>query len=224
MPEGIETEARKRMDVRLVYQAADMDATAPVIFLVGERAESIEVYARTAKKSGWKCALAAVPVEDWNRQLSPWAASAVFRGGDDFAGEADDFLDALAAQIAGVLAQAGGGMAYICGYSLAGLFALYAATKLRFDRVAALSPSVWYEGFVDYFARHLPPAGTKTYLSLGRKEEKTGNARLRSVGENLRAVQALLGEGTPLVMHDGGHYTDVEKRVLAALEWLVNAK
>lgn len=224
MPDGIETEARERMDVRLIYQAADMDATAPVIFLVGENADRSEWLVRAVRKAGWRCALAVAPVADWNRQLSPWPATAVFRGGEDFAGEADAFLDALAKQIPDVLAQAGGKRACLCGYSLAGLFVLYAAAKLRLDRVAALSPSVWYEDFVGYFAQHLPPRETKVYLSLGRKEEKTGNARLRSVGENLRAVQALLGDDTPLVMHDGGHYTDVEKRMQHALEWIITGE
>ena len=207
------------MDVRLIYEAADMDAAAPVIFLVGENAERAAALTMAAKKGKWRCAVAAVPVQNWNAQLSPWPAQAVFRGGEDFTGGADAFLAELLDAVPGVLAQTGG-RACIMGYSLAGLFALYAATKTdAFAQVAALSPSVWYEGFAEYFADNLPERG-RFYLSLGRKEEKTGNAVLRSVGENLRRVQALLGNETPLVMHDGGHYTDVDKRMLAAIEWM----
>ena len=79
---------------------------------------------------------------------------------------------------------------------------------------------MWYEGFAEYFAENLPARG-QYYLSLGHKEEKTGNAVLRSVGENLRRVQTLLGNDTPLVMHNGGHYTDVDKRMTAAMEWIL---
>lgn len=212
------------MDARLIYRAEDMDAAAPVIFLVGESGERAAGLLTAARKEQWNCALAAVPVNDWNAQLSPWPAGAVFRGGEDFAGGADAFFDALMAEMPRILREAGSDCACIMGYSLAGLFALYAATKTNaFARVAALSPSVWYEGFLDYFAENLPAKG-RFYLSLGKKEEKTGNIVLRTVGENLRAVRTLLGEDVPLVMHDGGHYTDVEKRMRMALEWIVNDK
>ena len=208
------------MDVRLIYRAADMDETAPVVFLVGETGERAAELEKAARKGKWKCAMAAVPVENWNAQLSPWQGKAVFRGGEDFAGGADAFLAELMAAVPGVMAQAGCGKPCILGYSLAGLFALYAAAKTNaFERVAALSPSVWYEGFAEFFAENLPERG-RFYLSLGRKEEKTGNAVMRTVGDKLRAVQALLGEDVPLVMHDGGHYTDVSRRIAAAMEWM----
>lgn len=203
------------MDVRLVYTAADMDESAPVIVLVGAHGEQAERLAALARREVLRCGLMCVPVADWNRQLSPWPAEAVFRGGADFAGEADEFFDEMMTALPR--------RKHLClmGYSLAGLFALYAATKTgAFERVAALSPSVWYPGFRAYFAQHLPAEGTEFYLSLGRKEEKAGNAVLRSVGDELRAVQALLGGDTPLVMHDGGHYTDVERRMLAAVRWI----
>lgn len=207
------------MDVRLIYRAADMDAAAPVVFLVGENAERAAALVSAAEKAKWRCVMAAVPVQNWNAQLSPWPAQAVFRGGEDFAGGADAFLAELLEAVPEVLAQTGG-RACIMGYSLAGLFALYAATKINaFGRIAALSPSVWYEGFTEYFAGNRPEKG-EFYLSLGRKEEKTGNAVLRSVGENLRRVREMLDEKTPLVMHNGGHYTDVDRRMIAAMEWI----
>lgn len=200
------------MDVRVVYTAADMDGSAPVIVLVGEASEALLSAVRRLRP---RCTLAVVPVSDWNRQLSPWPAQAVFRGGEDFAGEADAFFDEMMAAL-----PAGKRMC-LMGYSLAGLFALYAATKTdAFESVAALSPSVWYPGFREYFAEHLPQGQTRFYLSLGRKEEKAGSALLRSVGEHLRAVQAMLGGDTPLILHDGGHYTDVDRRILSAIEYL----
>lgn len=202
------------MDVRLMYAAADRDDSAPVIVLVGGGEHADALIARLRRKK-LRCTLLGVPVTDWNRQLSPWPAPAVFRDGADFGGEADTYLEELMAS----LPQ--GKRLCLMGYSLAGLFALYAAAKTdAFARVAALSPSVWYPGFRAYFAEHLPGEGTEFYLSLGRKEEKSGSALMRSVGDELRALQALLGNGTPLVMHDGGHYTEVDRRMLAAMEWL----
>lgn len=200
------------MDVQVMYRAADMDAAAPMIVLVdGTRHADVLVQALRQKKA--RCTLAVAPVEDWNGQLSPWPAQAVFRGGEDFAGGADAYLARLLAALPEERPV------YIMGYSLAGLFVLYAAATCgRFEKVAALSPSVWYEGFVDFFAQHLPAQG-EFYLSLGRREEKAGNTVLRSVGDKLRAIAQLLG--VDVVMHDGGHYTDVDKRMLAALEWMM---
>jgi predicted alpha/beta superfamily hydrolase len=49
----------------------------------------------------------------------------------------------------------------IGGYSLAGLFALWASTRTDlFFGVAAASPSVWFPGFIDYMADHSVHAGT----------------------------------------------------------------
>ena len=63
----------------------------------------------------------------------------------------------------------------LAGYSLAGLFALYAAHKAKaFSRFVAASPSAWFPRFVD-FAKTTPFA-TKPqhiYLSLGDAEAKT---------------------------------------------------
>lgn len=213
--------------LRVIYAAADMDASAPVIILAGENAERAAALTAAVQKQKRRCALAVAPVADWNQQLSPWAAPAVFRGSEDFGGGADAFLADMLAQLPRVLAETGAGRAYIMGYSLAGLFALYAATKTdAFERVAALSPSVWFEGFAGYLNGHPPVnAAARYYLSLGRKEEKAGNAVLRTVGENLRRVQTMLSEQTgaevPLVLHDGGHYTEVDRRKLAALEWML---
>ena len=46
-----------------------------------------------------KPALAAISGVDWNRDLSPWPAPKVFRGGEDFGGEGPAFLDMLTEQI-----------------------------------------------------------------------------------------------------------------------------
>ena len=64
----------------------------------------------------------AVRVPDWNRDLSPWTAPAVF-GKEGFGDGAADFLD-------GILPLCPEGKTcYIGGYSLAGLFALWAAYR-----------------------------------------------------------------------------------------------
>ena len=124
--------------------------------------------------------LIAVKVRNWNTDLSPWVAPAVF-GNEGFGNGAADTLAEIMKLINDPC------KAYIIGgYSLAGLFALWAATRTDlFCGVAAASPSVWFPGFMDYMADHSVHAGT-VYLSLGDKEEKTRNPVMSKVGECIR--------------------------------------
>ena len=90
------------------------------------------------EKAGDDFCLVAFKVEDWNRDLSPWKAPAVF-GNEDFGDGAQETL-------AKVLAEMGDPAKtyYIGGYSLAGLFALWAVYQTdRFRGAAAASPSMW---------------------------------------------------------------------------------
>ena len=88
-------------------------------------------------------ALAAISGVDWNRELSPWGAPRVFRGGEGFAGGGSAFLSVLTGQIL-PLAKAQldfvPASRAIAGYSLAGLFSLWAAFQTDvFDRTASIS-------------------------------------------------------------------------------------
>ena len=91
--------------------------------------------------------LVACQVDDWNRDLSPWEAPPVF-GKEGFGGKAEKTLQDLKESVLSRCGQAD--RKYIGGYSLAGLFALWAAYREdSFEGVAAASPSVWFPGFVD---------------------------------------------------------------------------
>ena len=91
--------------------------------------------------------LVACQVDDWNRDLSPWEAPPVF-GKEGFGGKAEKTLQDLKESVLSRYGQAD--RKFIGGYSLAGLFALWAAYREdSFEGVAAASPSVWFPGFVD---------------------------------------------------------------------------
>lgn len=81
---------------------------------------------------------------------------------------------------------------YIGGYSLAGLFALWAACQKNvFQGVAAASPSVWFPGFAAY----MDEKGIQCeniYLSLGDKEEKARNPVMATVGDRIRDMYEML--------------------------------
>ena len=126
---------------------------------------------------------AAIPVESWNDALSPWKAPAVW-GKQGFSGKAGDTLRFLTEQVIPTLEQQfplpENVKIILGGYSLAGLFALWASTQTDlFYGVAAASPSVWFPGWMEFEQRH-PMQAQHIYLSLGDKEERTKNSRLRS--------------------------------------------
>ena len=164
--------------------------------------------------------LIAVKVEDWNHDLSPWKASAVF-GKEDFGNGVEDLLRFILAQCADRSKTY-----YIGGYSLAGLFSLWAAYQTDvFAGVAAASPSIWFPGFLQYM-RENSIRTNAVYLSLGDREEKTRNPVMATVGDCIREGHALLQSGgirTTLEWNPGNHFKDAEIRTAKAFAWVMRS-
>ena len=112
------------------------------------------------------------------------------------------------------------------GYSLAGLFALWAATQTNaLYGVAAASPSVWFPGWPEYEAAH-PIQAQRVYLSLGDREEHTRNQTMAAVGDNIRALHTALtrrGTACTLEWNEGGHFKDTDLRTARALVWTMES-
>ena len=174
---------------------------------------------------GTDTALAAFSVSDWNCDLSPWDAEAVF-GGRSFghgAGETLNFLqESLVPRVLSELSAGDSLPLILGGYSLAGLFALWAAYEFgSFAAVSAVSPSVWFPGWLDYAKTRRPKAGY-IYLSLGTKEEKTRNRTMAAVGDCIRAQHELLGpQRSTLEWNEGNHFTDPSLRCAKGFAWCV---
>ena len=168
--------------------------------------------------------LKAVKVNSWNNDLSPWTAPAVF-GNEGFGGRAEDTLKYLLEEVLDETCGDGGKKIFIGGYSLAGLFALWAGYQNEcFDGIAAASPSIWFPGFTDYMREHsvLVPA---VYLSLGDREEKTRNPVMARVGDAIREGCAILqtaGTDCILEWNKGNHFKEPDLRTARAFAWLIN--
>ena len=164
--------------------------------------------------------LKAFRVNSWNRDLSPWQAPAVF-GKEDFGSGAAETLEYLLRETAGISRTK---KVFLGGYSLAGLFALWAGCQTdRFDGIAAASPSVWFPGFLDYMKKQEIRARA-VYLSLGDKEERTRNAVMAAVGDKIREAHDLLrsaGVDCTLEWNQGNHFRDPELRTAKAFAWLM---
>lgn len=166
--------------------------------------------------------LVACQVDDWNRDLSPWEAPPVF-GKEGFGGKAEKTLQDLKESVLSRYGQAD--RKFIGGYSLAGLFALWAAYREdSFEGVAAASPSVWFPGFLSMAEKETLKA-KRVYLSLGDKEEKTKNPVMATVGDSIRRLHQIYedadGVNSVLEWNEGNHFREPELRMAKGYAWVI---
>ena len=163
--------------------------------------------------------LIAAKVGNWNTDLSPWKAPAVF-GNEDFGEGAGEFLKALLP-----LCSDGQKTYYIGGYSLAALFALWAAYQTdSFKAVAAASPSMWFPNFTEYMEKSSLRAEA-VYLSLGDKEAKARNPVMATVADKIEEAKKILENGgirTTLEWNQGNHFKESDLRTAKAFAWVLN--
>ena len=180
-----------------------------------------------AQGSAHSFLFAAVPVKNWNDELSPWKSPAVW-GKESFGGNAAGTLRFLTERVIPTLKQQfalpENVRIILGGYSLAGLFALWASTQTAlFSGVAAASPSVWFPGWME-FEQQRPIQTQHIYLSLGDKEEHTKNAVMAVVGDNIRTLHSQLiarGADCTLEWNNGGHFKDADLRTAKAFQWVM---
>ena len=177
-------------------------------------------------QSAHRFLFAAIPVESWNDALSPWESPAVW-GKQGFGGKAADTLRFLTEQVIPTLKQRfalpENVKIILGGYSLAGLFALWASTQTNLFYGIAASPSVWFPGWME-FEQQRPIQTQRVYLSLGDKEENTKNAVMAVVGDNIRTLHSRLAERSTdctLEWNSGGHFKDADLRTAKAFRWVM---
>ena len=114
----------------------------------------------------------------------------------------------------------------LAGYSLAGLFALYAGYRCDdFKRIISASGSLWYPGFLDYVRSHELSSNIDClYLSLGDKEAKTRNPIMVTVQENTEAVYELYKDKIKCIleMNEGNHFKDAPYRLYKGIRYILS--
>ena len=189
--------------------------------------QSMESEVTAIAQSAHHFLFAAIPVESWNDALSPWKSPAVW-GKQGFGGNAAETLCFLTERVILILKQQyplpENVKIILGGYSLAGLFALWASTQTDlFYGVAAASPSVWFPGWMEFEQQHSIQA-QRVYLSLGDKEEHTKNTVMAVVGDNIRTLRSRLAErgaDCTLEWNSGGHFKDADLRTAKAFRWVM---
>ncbi len=214
-----------------IYRASD--PAAPMVWLLVYDGEGLEVHERLQELGAQDHTLIAVGGVDYDNGLSPWPAPAAFRGQEDFAGGADSYLELLTERFLPkvkeeLMADSGVRPAYdvLAGYSMGGLFALYAMMKTTvFSRFVSASGSLWYPGFLETLAEtELPAKPDSVYLSLGGKEAKTHNPVMAQVETRTRAVHDLIAQrGIPVIleMNPGNHFREPDLRTAKGIKWIL---
>jgi len=168
--------------------------------------------------------------KDWNDDLSPWPAPALGRKQKKFGGYSAKTLhwiqDVLIPEVTARVPNVQNGQKGLIGYSMAGMFALWAMCQTNiFTVFASCSGSLWYEGFCDYIEKNTPLSVCSVYISLGEREEFSRNPWFSKVGSATRKIASLLKTSpmckeVKLVWHPGGHWGTVGERLAAAQVWM----
>lgn len=217
-------------------------AGAPIVYLLGDVADNSPVQVPEG------VSLVNIGVDLWEENFSPWCAPRVFAKGPNFGDGAQKTLDTLINQvIPWTESELTEPPAYrvLVGYSLAGLFSLWAgvsqqvargcqpgaphvdASVATFQRIGAVSGSFWFPGLLDYVDQQLRGGVvglTHAYLSLGDREARTPNPQIMHVRENAELLASRLesaGITSMFELNRGNHFQNVEGRMQKALDWLV---
>ncbi|MBP5469982.1 MAG: alpha/beta hydrolase [Candidatus Riflebacteria bacterium] len=166
-------------------------------------------------------------IDNWDKNLSPWFAKS--KNNRVFAGEGTKTLEWLLNNLIPYIKQnfEEHKEVFLTGYSLSGLFALWALYETEdFDGIACCSGSLWFPDWEKYMLENSLKKESIIYLSLGGKEEKTKNPLMVSVGDNTRQQLKILKKDSltkavSLEMNPGGHFADTANRVAKGINWLM---
>ena len=206
------------------------DPTAPIVVYISHSDEDdlLSLRCEICNHHVPEYAMISKNTVDWNVQLSPWAACQIAKGVGPFAGRADAFIKSLETEITQTIVDCklNPSAVYISGYSLAGLFALYALYKTDiFDGAACCSGSLWYHEFTNFAKENtFKRKPSKLYLSLGDQEAKVKNPIFATVEDKTKEVYEFYkaqGINVHFEMNEGNHMADVDKRVAKGIAYLL---
>ena len=164
----------------------------------------------------------------WDEELSPWQHGPVVSQSDHFTGEAEQYARFLTEKIIPSAEEILPKPRFrvIAGYSMGGLFALYAPYITEaFSRAVSASGSVWYPGFVEYVKTHdFLQAPDAIYRSLGDKESRTKNqylSRTENCMNELYSFYQSKGIDSIYELNQGNHFRDVPYRLAKGIAWVL---
>ena len=206
------------------------EGIAPLVILNTIQGEGAKIFEKCLELGCINFTLAAISGLNWNRDLSPWETPEIRNNRYSFGG-ADKYISQLTTQIMPeILLKLPRTPEFtaIAGYSLAGLFALYAAYRTDiFSRVASVSGSLWFPGFTEFAQSHdFAKKPDCIYLSLGDAEAKTRDKNLSPVQKNTELLANLYksrGIRTIFELNCGNHFTDTIGRTAKGIKKIIDS-
>ena len=170
---------------------------------------------------------------DWNSDMTPWYSKKINKNGTDFLGKADEYINVLVNEIIPKASKyineklkINIDYYIIAGYSLAGLFSVYATYKTDiFKRVVSASGSFWYPDFIEFAKNNKISFNVeKIYFSLGNKESKVRNEVMSKVEKNTKELEKYyfkLGIKTIYEENEGNHFNEANTRIAKGIKWVL---
>ena len=206
----------------------------PAVIVNSFQNEAEELYAECVKAGVNDFILISVSNINWNDDMSPWYMDPLFKREDPYLGKADEYLDLLVNRIVPeteryISDTLHKKIAYyaIAGYSLAGLFALYAAYRTDlFRRVMSASGSMWYPGFLEYVEEHeIAKNVDRIYFSLGNRESDTKHELMCKVEDHTVRICEHLSRSADAFYeeNEGNHFKDPLSRMAKGIRYILKS-
>ncbi len=166
---------------------------------------------------------------NWNTEMTPWKMKSLYKDGFEYEGKADDYIKELTCKIIPEIEE---NLNYkplyygIAGYSLGGLFAIYALYKTDIFSIAISgSGSFWYSNFEKFVKENkFLKIPEKIYLSLGNKEKNSKNeilSKVQDCTENIYNYYKSKNIDVFYELNDGGHFKDSFFRIAKGIKNII---
>lgn len=205
---------------RPVVYLHDLDACGPELlsFLKAQDAPACSLVSIT------------VPKTKWNDIMAPWRTPGHYPAFLRCSGGAPAYLKTLIETILPQAEAAIGSVGWraVAGYSLAGLFALYALCESSeiFSRACLVSGSFWYPDLKDWFFDHLPAVLPQSiYFSTSLAEFHSKNRFFAPLKDTVQMIEGWFEQqGIPavLVVNPGNHFQQPLERTADGLLWILD--
>jgi len=205
-------------------------AGSPVVYLNSYVDNGKVLHRLLRSADGPSCSLVVVSNLRWDDEMTPWECPALFAGDSPCHGEADGYLAWMQDHLMPAAERRLDGVpSYraVAGYSLAGLFAVYALYRTdAFDRAASMSGSLWYPRFLEYTRSHAMLAKPSClYFSLGDQECRSTIKLLQTVQERTEALAddcRRAGIETTFRLNRGNHVQHGDRRTADGILWILS--
>lgn len=212
-----------------IYIHGDQKAPAPLVITNTFQGDEKNVYDLLCAMTDKRVNLAVISDINWDDEMSPWECPPLSKNDSPCTGGADKYIHKLTGGIIPAIKSelfAEPDYIAIAGYSLAGLFAIYALYNSDiFSRAVSASGSMWFPDFIEYTRKNkFCKKPDKVYFSLGDKEAHTRHALLSRVEDKTREIYQYYKEcniDTVFDLNPGNHFKDADIRLAKGIAWIL---